>query len=238
MGLIRGWARTYINPASVHDNNFPSSNAFGTVAQSWPPSLDLCSATDNENSDAAYSPSLVFSAGIFTPDDEGSWTYFNPQFTSQSQICHSSNTTAAIDLTKERPQAPHVVGFPFPIVPAPPALMIQAEDDNCDAAREIAPLNKPSISSKRGGRISSKKSKSNMGKAEKHPTVSKVRSTDFSRQKRVRVKPQPAILSFKFLIRTSASRNQEQTSDEARKRRRGRRRQWMAAPNPRNAQHD
>jgi hypothetical protein len=144
----------YINPASVHVHNFPSSNEFGTVAQAWPTSPDLeplSWVTDNENADAAYSPSPIFSAGIFTPDDEGSWTYFNPQFTSQSQISSSSNTAAANNLPKERLQAPNVACFPFSILPAPPASMIQTEDDNCDPMGDIVPLNKPSISSKTRG---------------------------------------------------------------------------------------
>jgi hypothetical protein len=161
----------YINPASVHVHNFPSTNAFGTVAQAWPtsPDLDPLSwVTDNENAGAAYSPSPVsspvFSAGIFTPDDGGSWTYFHPQFTSQSQISSSSNTAGAINLTKERLQAPDVACFDFPILPAPPASIIQTEDNKCDPMGDIVPLNKPSISSKIRGESPRKIPKAAWGK--------------------------------------------------------------------------
>ena len=156
-----------INPASIHVHNFPSSNAFGTVAQYWSPSLDLDHlswVTDNDNAGAAYSPSPIFSAGIFTPDDEGSSTYFNPQFTSQSKISPSSKTAAAINLSKETLQAPNVACFPFPILPAPPASIMEMEDDNCDPAGEIAPPYKPSISSKIRGESPQKNTKGAWGK--------------------------------------------------------------------------
>jgi hypothetical protein len=166
----------YINPASVHVHNFALSNAFGTVAQAWPtsPDLDPLSwVTDNENAGAAYSPSSVslpvFSAGIFTADDESSWTYFNPQFTSQSQISSSSNTAAAINLTKERLQTPNVACFDFPILPAPPASMIQTKDDNCDPMGDIVPLNKPSVSSKIRGESPRKNPKASWGKSKNIP---------------------------------------------------------------------